>query len=127
MNLLMRKQTTWNLLTRLLAAPGMTTQHGVAERAARVIDKVIFDMGVDRLLQGTIQLDWRLRPCFHGCPDGAARAPLATVALAGLAEAAALGAAAHAGGESLHPYTNAIVEALVREFRAQSPSFRMLP
>jgi hypothetical protein len=125
------RRMTRTLLTRLLAAPGMNTQHGVAERAARVIDQVIFDMGVDRLLQGTIQLDWRLRPCFHGCAAGAGvdpgRAPLATVALAGLSEAGALGAAARATDQPLHPYTSAIVDALVREFRAQSPRFRTLP
>lgn len=117
---------TRKLLTRLLAAPGMGTQHGVAERAAHVIDKVIFDMGVERLLQGTMQLDWRLRPCFHGCPEGAARAPLATVVLARLSEAAALGAAGERGAP-LQPYTSAIVDALLREFRAQSPRFRTLP
>lgn len=120
-------EMTRNLVTRLLAAPGMTSQRQVAARAARVIDKVIFDIGVDRLLQGTIELDWRLRPCFHGCTRAAPRAPLALVSLGGLSEAAALGAAFHADAPVLHPYTAAVVAALLREFRAQSPRFCSLP
>lgn len=126
MNVMMRKLVMRKLVMRLLAAPGMRTQHGVAERAAHVIDKVIFDMGVERLLQGTMQLDWRLRPSFHGCPEGAARAPLATVALGRLDGAAALCAAGERGAP-LQPYTRAVVDALLREFRAQSPQFRTLP
>lgn len=116
-------------MTRLFAAPGMTSQHRVAERTSRVIGKVIFDMGAERLLHGTIQLDWRLRPCFHGCEVGNGRPPLASVALSGLSETAALCAAARApaGESTLDPYTAAVVAALVREFRAQSPRFRGLP
>jgi hypothetical protein len=45
----------------------MTCQQEVAERAARVIDHVIFGLGVDRLVQGTVALDARFRALPSSC------------------------------------------------------------
>jgi hypothetical protein len=113
-------------MTRWFAASAMHSQQEVAERAARVIDHVIFDLGVERLVQGTVALDARLRPHFFSAQPLEARAVLACVPLARLAEARALAPhAARAGGRS-EPVAD-LVEGLLREFRAQSPRFRALP
>lgn len=113
------------LLTRWFAPSAMGSQQEVAERTARVIDKVIFDLGVDRLVQGTVGLDARLRPHFFSGQPGGAQAALARVPLARLPESGALDG--RVAGALAHARMNALVEALLREFRAQSLRFRALP
>ena len=118
-------------LKNLLISPwpartGMQSQQAVAVRAAEVIEQVIFDMGAPRLVQGTVRLDPGFRPRFHSSALAPAPQALALVPLAMLAEAAPLCAygddpAARA------PHTAALVDALLREFRSQSPRFRALP
>jgi hypothetical protein len=100
----------------------------VGERAAQVIDRVIFDMGVDRLVQGTFGLDRHCRPHFSTAQVAPGRDGVA-VALAQLAECAALQAAANdaADPQALRAYTDAVVAGLLREFEARSPRFRALP
>lgn len=114
------------LLRRLFGTSTMHSQQEVAERAARVIDHVIFDLGVDRLVQGTVALDARMRPHFFSAGPRAARDVLASVPLSRLAQACAFDARmarAGAPGEAVA----ALVEAVLREFRAQSPRFCALP
>ena len=109
--------------------PGMRSQQAVAERAAEVIGKVIFDMGAPRLVQGTVRLDPGFRPRFHSSPVAPAPRALARVPLAALPEAAPLhrlDAALAADPAALEAYTAVLVAALLREFRAQSPRFRAL-
>lgn len=108
-------------MTRWFAPSAMHSQQEVAERAARVIDHVIFDLGVDRLVQGTVALDTRLRPHFFSAHPHGTRGVLACVALARLAESRDL--APEAAGVPVA----ALVEGLLREFRSQSPRFRALP
>lgn len=118
------------LFKRLFAARGMHSQRHVAERATRVIDHVIFDMGVDRLVQGVVQLDGACRPHFFSSAPSHPRGALASVALGGLAESAALLAAFRAHGPDmgvLRPLVGAVVEAVLREFGVQSARFRRLP
>jgi hypothetical protein len=103
----------------------MRSQQAVAARAAEVIDQVIFDMGVPRLVQGTVRLDPGFRPRFHSSALAPARHALASVPLAGLPEAAPLRAFS-GDPAALEPHTAALVAALLREFRAQSPRFRAL-
>ena len=106
--------------------PGaMRSQQAVAARAAQVIDQVIFDMGVPRLVQGTVRLDPGFRPRFHSSALAPARHALACVQLAALPEVAPLH---HAGDDpqAIQPHTAALVAALLREFRTQSPHFRAL-
>jgi hypothetical protein len=100
----------------------------VGERTAQVIDRVIFDMGVDRLVQGTFQLDRRCRPRFSTAPATPGRGSVA-VALAQLAECAALRAAARRESDArvLRAHKAAVVAGLLREFEARSPRFRALP
>lgn len=123
------------LLTRLFAAPALHSQQEVAERAARVIDHVIFDLGVERLVQGTVALDARLRPHFfsaHPFPADPRQADevQACVPLSRLAESGVFDPRSTAGGAPREPVAAlvaALVEELLREFRAQSPRFRALP
>jgi len=110
---------------RWMTPARMRSQQAVAERAAKVIDKVIFDLGAARLVQGTVHLDPGFRPRFHSSPIAAAPRALALVPLAQLAEAAPL-CAPVADPLALESHTAALVAALLREFRAQSPRFRAL-
>jgi len=99
----------------------------VGERTARVVERVIFDLGVDNLVQGTIGLDRRCRPRFSSGTIVPARDGIA-IALDRLAECAALSAAVRAGcgaGE-LEVRTAALVTGLLREFHAHSAPFRAL-
>lgn len=117
-----------SFMTRWFPASAMHSQQEVAERAARVIDHVIFDLGVDRLVQGTVALDARLRPHFFSEQPRAVRGALAWVPLARLAESGALDPRAVPGDDgALREPVAALVQGLLREFRAQSPRFRALP
>jgi hypothetical protein len=116
------------MFTRMFAARTMHTQRQVGERAAEVIDRVIFDLGVDRLVQGSFGLDRHCRPHFSSAQVAPGRDGVA-VALAQLAECAALQAAAgrDADPQALRMHTAAVVAGLLREFQARSPRFRALP
>jgi hypothetical protein len=50
------------LLKRLLAPRRPRNQLQIAGRAAEVIEKVICDVGVDTLVNGTLLLDSQFRP-----------------------------------------------------------------
>lgn len=113
------------LAKRWPTAAQMRSQQAVAERAAQVIDKVIFDMGAPRLVQGTVRLDPGFRPRFHSSAIAPAPDALALVPLAALAEAAPLGKLDE-DRAALEAHTAVLVTALLREFRAQSPRFRAL-
>jgi hypothetical protein len=113
-------------MTRLFAPTVMHSQQEVAERAARVIDHVIFDLGVERLVQGTVALDARLRPHFFSAEPREVREVAACVPLARLAESGAFDPRTVEAGTLREPVA-ALVEGLLREFRAQSPRFRALP
>jgi len=87
---------------------------------------VIFDLGVERLVQGTVALDARLRPHFFSAQPRAVREVVACVPLSRQAESGAFDRHTVAGGTPGEPVA-ALVEGLLREFRAQSPRFRALP
>lgn len=116
------------ILTRMFAARTMDSRRQVGERAAQVIERVIFDLGVDRLVQGTFGLDRHCCPHFSSVPVAPGRDGVA-VALAQLAECAALTAAAGRDPDplALRTHTDAVVAGLLREFEARSPRFRALP
>ena len=118
------------ILKRLFAPTGMRSQRQVADRVVHVIERVIFDMGPDRLVQGTVQLDRRCRPRFIGSVTHVPERAQASVSLARLAESAALRSASAGQGAddlTLHAHTTALVAGLLREFHAQSARFRALP
>jgi len=103
----------------------MRSQQAVAARAAEVIERVIFDMGAPRLVQGTVRLDPGFRPCFDSSMPATTRHALASVQLAALPEAAPL-SRFDDDPAALASHTSTLVAALLREFRSQSPRFRAL-
>ena len=116
------------ILRHLFATRAMRSRRQVGERAAQVIERVIFDMGVDRLVQGTFALDRRCRPYFSSAQAVRGRDDV-VVALAKLDECAALRTAAGADPDpqALRAHTAAVVAGLLREFEARSARFRALP
>lgn len=101
----------------------------LAGRAAEVIQHVIFDVGIDRFLNGTLLVDRRYRLRFFGgnVPGGGA---LAAVAVATLPRARAL----RANAARLPPLAclpqgvlALLVEELMAALLAQSALLRALP
>lgn len=66
------------LLSRLFAPRRRKNQEDVAGRAAEVIAQVLFDVGIDRFVNGSMLLDRRFRPRFFVVPPGARRDVVAT-------------------------------------------------
>ena len=101
----------------------------LADRAAEVIRHVLFDVGVDRFLNGTLLVDRRYRVRFFSgnVPGGGA---LAAVPVAALSRARALGANA-ARLPLLAGLPQAVLTLLVEELMAallaQSALLRALP
>jgi hypothetical protein len=101
--------------------------HGLEGRTAQVIAQVLFDIGVDRFLNGTMLVDRRLRVRFvSAAPDGVA--VHASVHPGALAQAQSLrGASAGMAGPPHARQVERVVEALMAAFLAQSPVLRALP
>lgn len=101
----------------------------VTERAAQVIDKALFDIGIDNLLNGTVMLDEHFRPRFFSSSAVRARPGVATVILAQLEEAGALQALACSFDTETQERKDrcaALLSGVIREFHSQSPAFRAL-
>jgi hypothetical protein len=127
-------------LKRLLERRRPSNQQQTAGRAAEVIEKVIFDVGVDTLVNGTLLLDRRFQPRFVGLTPVPRKGVIAAVTVGQVPEAALLraqvGAALrtsaapaciHPGRMALTLPVRGLVDGLMREFKAQSPAFRALP
>ena len=115
-------------LTSIWTTRALRSRRQVGERTARVVARVIFDLGVDNLVQGTLGLDRRCRPRFSSGTVVPGRDGIA-IALDRLPECTALSAAVRAGCGSaeLQARTAAVVASLLREFQARSAPFRALP
>lgn len=101
----------------------------VMQRAARVIDKAMFDVGIDNFLNGTVMLDRQLRPRFVSATAARTRPGVATVVLAQLSEAHGLQALACTFDLEAHDRKErsaALLAGVLREFHLQSPAFRAL-
>ncbi len=101
----------------------------VAQRAARVIDKAMFDVGIDNFVNGTVMLDKHLRPRFFSATARHARQGIATVVLSRLDEAQALHALActfDVEAIDRKERSAALLAGVIREFHSQSPAFRAL-
>lgn len=99
------------------------------QRAARVIDKAMFDVGIDNFLNGTVMLDERFRPHFFGASAACARPGVARVTLSKLAEARALQGLActfDVEARDRKEHSAALLASVIREFQSQSPAFRAL-
>lgn len=120
-----------SLLTSLFAQKRHKNQEQVASRAAAVIDHVIFDIGIDNFVNGTLLLDRRLRVRFFGGgkpvpePDIIARVAVGALPEARVFRAMVDEAALDAATLNLH--TERIVGGLMRELREQSVTLRSLP
>jgi hypothetical protein len=101
----------------------------VAERAGRVIDKAMFDIGIDNLLNGTVMLDEHFRPRFFSVAAARTRPGVAMVVLSELDEAPALQALSRSFDIAAHEREErcaALLSGVLREFHSQSPAFRAL-
>ena len=105
------------------------TQDDVAGRAAEVVVQVLYDVGVDRFLAGSMLLDRRFRVCFYAVPPIDSPIFLARVPVGELAQARAFAAAAERAGfdAALDRHVPALVEDLMRALRERAPGLAALP
>jgi hypothetical protein len=118
------------LLTRLFLPKQQKNQQQIATRAAAVIDHVIFDVGVENFVNGTLLLDKKFRLRFFGGTPAPDPDVIARVAVSELAEARVFRTMvdeATLDAATLNLHTGCIVRGLMRELRAQSAALRELP
>lgn len=118
------------LLSRLFGPRRRKNQEEVAARAAEVIAQVLFDIGIDRFLNGSLLLDRQFKPRFFAVLPAAMHEYIAVVAVRDLAEAhllraCVLDAALDAATVRRHAAT--LSDGLMRELLAGSPELRALP
>jgi hypothetical protein len=118
------------MLRRLLASRRRKNQQQIAGRTAEVVRHVLFEVGPDRFVNGTILLDRRFRVrFFSGTPSGGPDI-IGAVVLGELHEARVLrrllfdSAAARV---PLEVHIDCVVGGLMRELNAQSDRLRALP
>jgi hypothetical protein len=117
------------LFTGLMRRTRRLGREQVAQRAARVIDKAMFDVGIDNFLNGTVMLDEHFRPRFFSATALRRHPGVATVVLSQLDEALALHALActfDVEARDRKERSAALLDGVIREFRSQSPAFRAL-
>lgn len=117
-------------LNWLFARKRTRNQMVIAGRAAAVIDHVIYDVGIDTLVNGTLLLDKRYRLRFIGGKPLSRKGILAIVTVSDLAEAEVFRTLGHAVAldvSTLNVHTDCLVYAVMREFKVQSLAFRSLP
>jgi hypothetical protein len=118
------------MLTRLLAARTRKNQQQIAGRMAEVVSRVLFDIGVDGFVNGTILVDTRWRVRFFGGTPPRVPGIIAAVALRELHEARLLHQGAPGVAVAGMPpaaLVGTIVSGLMRELNGRSPRLRALP
>jgi hypothetical protein len=117
-------------ISRLLALRRRKNQEEVAYRASEVIAHVLFDVGIDRFLNGSMLLDRQFRVRFYAVVPPSSEELLAAIAMCDLPEAQVLRTcmvdvafdaavvADHAPG---------LADGLMRELLACSSALRALP
>lgn len=119
------------LLQRLFRRkPRIGCQAHVARRAAVVIDRVIYDVGIETLVGGTFTLDKSFRLQFIGVPARRWRGVIATVQVSDVAESdlfRELNTRSPVDMAEVRQHSACLAQALVRELGAQSKAFRALP
>ena len=118
------------MLTRLFVPRRRKNQQEVAGRAAEVIQQVLFDVGVDRFLNGTVLLDPQFRLRFYSAappawPEGAVLIAISELPEAPILRACAGDAALDAAAVRRH--TPLLADGLMRALLARSPGLRALP
>ncbi|MCC2955267.1 hypothetical protein LK542_06520 [Massilia sp. IC2-477] len=119
-----------HMLFRLFGPRRRKNQEEIASRAAEVIAQVLFDVGLDRFLAGTVLLDRQFRLHFYAAPPVSSRSVLAAIAMHELDEARVfrshvLGAGIDAPTLACH--TRIMADGIMRELRARSPALCALP
>jgi len=112
------------LFLRLFGPRRRKTQGDVAGRAAEVVVQVLYDVGVDRFLAGSVLLDRRFRVIFYAMPPADSPMFQASVQIAELAQARAFAAMVAVAGfdAALDRHVPALVEDLMDALRARSPA-----
>jgi hypothetical protein len=110
--------------------PKIASQAHVASRAATVIARVIYDVGVDTLVGGTFVLDKTFRLRFVGVPARRWRGVIATVQVSEVAESGPfrdMATRSPIDMAEVKEHSVFLAQAVVRELRLQSKAFRALP
>jgi hypothetical protein len=118
------------LFTSLFSRQPRKNQGQIAGRAAAVIDHVIYDVGIDALINGTFVLDKSFRLRFIGGRTVRGDDILATVLIGQLQEAdifRALGNSVAIDVTTLKTHIDCLVFGVMRELRVQSAALRALP
>lgn len=119
-----------HMLFQLFGPRRRKNQEGIAGRAAEVIAHVLFDVGLDRFLAGTVLLDRSFRLHFYAVPPQASPAVLASVAVAELEEARIFRSQVLASGidaPTLAVHARIMAGAMMQALRERSPALRALP
>lgn len=118
------------MLSRLFGPRRRKNQEEIAGRAAHIVVQVLFDVGADRFLNGSIRLDRQFRLRFYAVPPDASLDTLATLSLVELDEACVFRAqvqGAQLDAATVGRHVPFLVDGLMRELRARSPALRALP
>jgi hypothetical protein len=115
------------VLARFFAARRKKSQQQIAARAAEVIERVLFDVGADHFVGGTLLLDKHFRLRFFGGTPLAGPDILVSIPVCELGQARAL-ADAVGGADMPHGVpVDGVVHDLMRELNARCPQVRALP
>lgn len=118
------------MLFRLFGPRRRKNQEDIADRAAEVIVHVLFDVGLDRFLAGTILLDREFRLRFYAVAPQHSPAILASVAVCELDEAQVFRARVLEAGidaPQLATHTRIMAEGIMGALRRRSPALCALP
>jgi hypothetical protein len=118
------------MLIRLFGPRRRKNQEDIAARAAEVIVHVLFDVGLDRFLAGTILLDRQFRLRFYAMAPQPSPAILACIAVRELDEAQVFRAQVLEAGidaPRLATHTRIMADGIMGALRSQSPALCALP
>jgi hypothetical protein len=118
------------LIERLLALRRRKNQEEVAGRVAEVIAQVLFDVGADRFLNGSMLLDRQFRVRFYAVLPPVSDEMLAAIALCDLPEAQRMRscmAEVAFDADVVSYHTPGLADGLMRELLARSAELRALP
>jgi hypothetical protein len=112
-------------LFRLFKPRRRANQDEIAGRAAEIFVQVLFDVGVDRFLGGTVLLDREFRLSFYTVPPRAARHILCSIPVADLPGAHTFHVHMRELGleaPAVLLHIRMLVEDLMQELRVRSPA-----
>lgn len=118
------------MLFRLFGPRRRKNQEEIAGRAVEVIAHVLFDVGLDRFLAGTMLLDQEFRLRFYAVAPQPSPAILASIAVHELDEAHVFRAHVLDAGidaPTLVTHTRIMADGVMRALRSQSPALCALP